>query len=308
MVYKEKNNSLFSILDLDLPHLKMSQESVLALTEQDVQRMLLCDVHLGAKNLNTSMTPYMYKRAPTGHHVINLADTWEKLVLAARIIVAVENPKDVVIVSSSEYGQRAVHKFARFTGASAIAGRWCPGSLTNYVQKEFIEPRVVIVIDPSLDHNAVTESSYVNIPVIGLCNSDSSLRYVDIAVPCNNRSKKSIGLMVWMLCREVLRMRGTIGRQQDWDVMPDLFFHRGEADRALEEQAKAIAEVIADQPTSMPAVAPTLGYETAATTEEFAPEGEWGAQGTTADWAQPVGGDWAAPTTTQGDWGNTGAW
>ena len=80
--------------------------------------------------------------------------------------------------------------------------------------------------DPRIDHQPVTEASYVNIPVIALCNTDSPLRYVDIGIPCNNKSRESVGLMWWMLAREVLRLRGTISREVPWEVMTDLFFYR----------------------------------------------------------------------------------
>lgn len=95
--------------------------------ESDIQLMLAAQCHLGTKNCDFQMERYVYRRRNDGIHVINLAKTWEKLQLAARIIVAVENPQDIVVQSARPYGQRAVLKFAQYTGCKALAGRHTPG-------------------------------------------------------------------------------------------------------------------------------------------------------------------------------------
>uniref|UniRef100_A0A131YU57 Small ribosomal subunit protein uS2 n=2 Tax=Rhipicephalus TaxID=426455 RepID=A0A131YU57_RHIAP len=214
--------------------------SVLALKEDDVRRMLTAKTHLGTNNLDFQMKEYCFKRRPDGIHLINLKKTWEKLLLAARAIVAIENPAEVCAISSRPYGQRAVLKFASFTGATPIAGRFTPGTFTNQIQAAFREPRLLVVCDPRADHQPVTEASYVNLPVIAFCNTDATLRYVDIAIPCNNKSQHSIGLLWWMLTREVLRMRGSILRDIPWEIMVDLFFYRDPEETEKEEQAQAV--------------------------------------------------------------------
>lgn len=213
---------------------------VLSLQEEDLTKILVATAHLGSANLDHQMAQYVFKRKNNGVCIFNVRKMWDKLILAARAIAAIENPADVCVISARQIGQRAVLKYARYTGATPIAGRFTPGSFTNQIQVAFKEPRLVIVTDPVADHQPITEASYVNVPVIGFVTSDNPLRFIDIAIPCNNRGSQSIGLMLWFLAREVLRLRGQLQRNETWDVMPDLFFYRDVEEAVKEEPQPAV--------------------------------------------------------------------
>jgi len=263
--------------------------AILAPSDQDMKMLLAAQSHLGSKNAESKMKPYIWKCRQDGVNIIHLGKTWEKLVLAARIIASIENPADVCVISARPYGQRAALKFAQYTGAQAIAGRFTPGTFTNYITRSFREPRLIIVTDPRTDHQPIREASYVNIPVIALTDTDSPLKHVDIAIPTNNKGKHAIGLAWYLLAREVLRLRGTILRTSEWDVMVDMFFYR-DPEEAEKDEAAGGNEV---------------GNEWGA--EDAPAEIEWEASGPgVADVAALAsaqeGVDWSA-NDTAGDWG-----
>ncbi|KAL3428186.1 40S ribosomal protein S0 [Phlyctema vagabunda] len=277
-------------------------------TSQDIEMLLAAQSHLGSKNLQVHMEPYLWKTRPDGINVINIGKTWEKIVLAARIIAAIDNPADICVISARPYGQRAVLKFAHHTGAVAIAGRFTPGNFTNYITRSFKEPRLIIVTDPRTDAQAIKEASYVNIPVIALCDTDSPTEFVDVAIPTNNKGRHAIGLVWWMLAREVLRLRGSIAtREAEWDVMVDLYFYRDpEAEENKETAEEAVKGADEVGPAAIEAgFAGTAGGDWEVSgTQATAFAGATGAAAG-ANWEAGDGADWAASSAPAagGEWG-----
>ena len=196
------------------------------LADADLRKILATNAHVGDKNLSEHMRPYAYTRNAQGSVIFNVQKIWDKLYLAARAIVAVPTEGDVCAVSASAEAQRPVLKFGQHTNALSIVNKFTAGTFTNYITKRFVEPEILIAADPLVDHRAISESSFVNIPVIAFCNSNASLKHVDIAIPCNTTSKEAVALMWWFLTREVLKLRGKIDLKVEWTEMVDMFITR----------------------------------------------------------------------------------
>ena len=213
--------------------------SALTKTENDILRLLHSNCHIGSRNYTHGMERFIHHVGKEGVPVFKIDETYEKIKLAARIIAGIQDLSEVYAISSREFGQRAVVKFAHYTKCSVTSSsRWTPGSLTNYKTKQFKEPKLIIVVDPYADFKPIKEASYCNIPVIALCDTHNSLKYVDLAIPCNNNSTESISMVFWMLAREVLILRGQLDKDEDnWEVMVDLFYYKN-----LNEKAQALEE------------------------------------------------------------------
>merc|ERR1712100_119475 len=140
---------------------KKREIMALSQKEADIQMMLAASCHLGTKNCDYQMQRYVYRRRNDGLYVFNLGKTWEKLQMAARVICAIENPQDIAVLSARPYGQRAVLKFAQYTGSKTLPGRHTPGTFTNHIT------------DPRTDTQPHREAAYCNLPTIAFCDTDS---------------------------------------------------------------------------------------------------------------------------------------
>lgn len=177
-----------------------------------VDNYLAAGVHIGTQQKTADMKKYIFKVRNDGLYIIDINATDAKLRDAAKFIAKFPKRK-VVAVSRRPYGQKPVTKFAELTKAIAIPGRFVPGTFTNPNYKGFIEAEVVIVNDPRADEQAVKEASEIGMPVVALCDTENYLSDVDIAIPTNNKGKRALSLIYWLLAREVLRERGELDEE-----------------------------------------------------------------------------------------------
>ena len=188
----------------------------------DEDTFLTCGVHIGTKQKSKDMEPYVYKVRDDGLRILNVNMTSEKVVEAAQFLKDFD-PKDVLVVSARQYGWKPATKFAENCGFECIAGRFTPGRLTNPEMRFFIEPKAIVLTDPAADAQAFREATNIKIPVIAMCDSNNLTTNVDIVIPGNNKGRRSLALIYWLLSREILRIRGELGADDDLEETIDDF-------------------------------------------------------------------------------------
>ena len=176
---------------------------------QPLEELLASGLHIGTRVKTRDMEKHIFRVRPDGLFILNIGKTDERIRLAAKFISRFD-PSRVVVVSSRLYGRTPVEKFCELTRSLAIVGRFMPGIISNPLQPRHTEPQLVIVTDPRADFQAIKESSVAGVPLVGLCDTDNSLSGVDLAIPVNNKGRKALAMVFWLLARQVLRERGEI--------------------------------------------------------------------------------------------------
>lgn len=183
---------------------------------------LASGVHIGTQQKNRDMEEYIYRARTDGLYVMDVQKTDEKIRVAGQFVASYK-PEDVLIVSARQYGKKPTSRFAQITGIRASPGRFVPGSLTNPNLKEFMEMRLLIATDPRADAQAISEATDTGIPVIALCDSDNETTNVDLVIPTNNKGKKALSLVYWLLAREVFMAREEIDDYEKFEYTTDSF-------------------------------------------------------------------------------------
>ena len=192
-------------------------------------------VHIGTRIKTNDMKKYIFKKRDDGLYILDLRKTAERLMAAAKLI-AKYDPKDILIVASRVYSSNPAMKFSKLTGIPVLQGRFVPGTMTNLVSKQFREPKLVFVCDPKGEKEAIMESAKNGVPVIALCDTDNDTKYVDLVIPINNKGRRSLALVFYILAREIMLSQEKIKSYDDFQYNIS-YFERLEE---VEEEKKVV--------------------------------------------------------------------
>jgi small subunit ribosomal protein S2 len=198
----------------------------------NLEKMILSTgIRVGTPIKTKFMTPFITRANPEGLYILDISKTLARIDVAAKFIGRT-NIANVAVTSSREYGKTPIEKFCELTGARGIFGRFMPGTFTNPSLPKYLEPEIVIVTDPQADEQAVMEATRAGVPVIALSNSDNITSKVDLVIPTNNRGRKALATVYWLLTKEVLKKQGKIKSDSEMPLTIDDF------------EAKLVEEVI----------------------------------------------------------------
>ena len=179
--------------------------------------LLSAGVHIGTRMKTKDMDPFIYRVRPDGLFVLDIQKTDERIKVAAKFLARFE-PGKVAVAASRLYAHEPVRKYCELTGATPVIGRFIPGLLSNPLYTNRIDPEVIVVSDPRADAQAVKEASKVGIPIVALCSTDNEFTGVDFVIPTNNKGRRALAVIFWLLARQVLRERGELSIDKDPSV------------------------------------------------------------------------------------------
>jgi len=183
---------------------------------------LTSGVHIGTQQKSADMKEFIFKVRSDGLYVLDVKQTDNRIRAAAKFLSRYQAEK-ILVVSARQYGQKPVRMFSKTVGAMSFEDRLIPGCLTNPKLPQFIEPDVILVTDPAADQQAVAEALNIGIPIVALCDANNETRNVDMVIPTNNKGRRALACVYWLLTREVLKARGQIGRDEEYKLTIDDF-------------------------------------------------------------------------------------
>ncbi|UCH01921.1 MAG: 30S ribosomal protein S2 [Candidatus Bathyarchaeota archaeon] len=174
-----------------------------------IETLLSAGIHIGTKIKTKDMEPFIYRVRPDGLFVLDIKKTDERLRMSAKFIARFDALK-VVVTSSRLYGRTPVQKFCEKTHSVPIVGRFLPGLFSNPIHSNHLEPDILMVTDPKADKQAVKEAALIGIPVIAICDTDNDFSNIDFVIPANNKGRRALATIYWLLARQILRAKGEL--------------------------------------------------------------------------------------------------
>jgi len=226
------------------------------------EKYLEAGIHIGTKLKVVDMNRFIYRARSDGLFVLDLRKVDERIRMAGKML-ATYDPKDIVIVASRTYSTNAASKFAQVTGARLLSGRVVPGTFTNVHRDDFTEPKLLFTCDPKGERQAVLEAGKMGIPTIGLCDTDNYTSYLDWVIPCNNKGRRSLALIFYLLAREMAMSTGKISSYDEFKATLEEFETPEKTEEEKQAAAAAAAEAASSEATQAPA-AETAGKSQAA--------------------------------------------
>jgi len=172
-----------------------------------VEEYLAAGVHIGTQQKSKDMLKFIYRVRGDGLYILDIRETDERIKTAAKFLSQFD-PSSILVVTSRQYGQYPAKRFAEAIGGMAVTGRFIPGMLTNQNLANYIEPQVLVVTDPIGDEQAVKEAVQCGIPILALCDTNNMTSLVDLVIPTNNKGRKALSMIYFLVTKEMLRIRG----------------------------------------------------------------------------------------------------